>query len=167
MRSIQKISPCLWFDNQAEQAATFYTGIFPNSKVCKMSRYGEAGREVTGKEPGSVMVVSFELEGQSFAALNGGPHFTFNEAVSFMVNCDSQEEIDYYWERLGDGGDPNAQQCGWLKDKFGASWQIVPRVLQEMMTDADPAKSQRVMASLMAMKKLDLNELKRAFAGVV
>lgn len=166
MRSIQKISPCLWFDDQAEQAAAFYTTIFPNSKVCKMSRYGEAGQKVTGRPPGSVMTVSFELEGQSFCALNGGPHFKFNEAISFMVNCDSQEEIDYYWEHLSDGGEPKAQQCGWLKDKFGASWQIVPRVLQEMMTDPDPAKSERVMAALLTMHKLDLNELKRAFAGV-
>jgi predicted 3-demethylubiquinone-9 3-methyltransferase (glyoxalase superfamily) len=166
MRSIQKISPCLWFDDQAEQAANFYTTIFPNSKVCKMSRYGEECPKLKSRPPGSVMSVAFELEGQSFHAINGGPRFKFNEAVSFMVNCDSQEEIDYYWERLSEGGAPKAQQCGWLKDQYGASWQIVPRVLHEMMTDPDPAKSQRVMDAMLTMQKIDLNALKRAFSGL-
>ncbi|MES2148420.1 MAG: VOC family protein [Pseudomonadota bacterium] len=166
MRSIQKITPCLWFDDQAEQAADFYTAIFPNSKITLVSRYGEAGRDIHGKEPGSVLTVVFELEGQGFTALNGGPVFKFNEAISFQVHCDSQDEVDYYWDRLSAGGDENAQQCGWLKDKFGASWQVVPRVLPEMLTDPDTSKSQRAMAAMMKMKKLDINALKHAFAGL-
>jgi predicted 3-demethylubiquinone-9 3-methyltransferase (glyoxalase superfamily) len=166
MRSIQKISPCLWFDDQAEQAANFYTTIFPNSKVCKMSRYGEDCPKLQSRPPGSVMSVSFELEGQSFFSINGGPRVTFNAAVSFMVNCDSQEEIDYYWERLSEGAVQEDQQCGWLKDQYGAAWQILPRVLHDMMTDPDPAKSQRVMEAMLPMQKVDLNALKRAFNGL-
>lgn len=156
----QKISPCLWFDTQAEEAARFYTAIFPNSRIKRISRYGNAGREVHGKEPGSVMVVEFELAGQTFAALNGGPLFKFNEAISFQVMCDSQDEIDHFWTKLSEGG--REGQCGWLKDKYGVSWQVVPSILPELLTDADGAKSERVMAALMTMKKFDLAALKRA-----
>jgi len=165
MPVLQTITPCLWFDTQAEEAAKFYTGIFKNSRVASVSRYGEAGREIHGKPPGTVMVVAFELDGQTFTALNGGPMFKFNEAISFQVYCDSQEEVDYYWEKLSAGGDKNAQQCGWLKDKYGASWQVVPRVLVEMMSDPDPAKSGRAMTAMLPMKKLDIAALKRAYAG--
>jgi predicted 3-demethylubiquinone-9 3-methyltransferase (glyoxalase superfamily) len=162
MAKLQKITPCLWFDSEAEPAAQLYTSIFPNSKIGKVSRYGEAGKEFHGKEPGTAMTVPFELDGQSFLGLNGGPMFKLSEAVSFMVNCDTQEEIDYFWEKLSAGGDEKAQQCGWLKDKFGLSWQVVPSMLPEMMTDPDPAKSQKVMGALMQMKKLDIAALKRA-----
>jgi predicted 3-demethylubiquinone-9 3-methyltransferase (glyoxalase superfamily) len=162
MAKIQKITPCLWFDGEAEPAAQFYTTIFPNSKIGSISRYGEAGREFHGKEPGTAMTVPFELDGQSFLGLNGGPMFKLSEAVSFMVNCDSQEEIDYFWEKLSAGGDEKAQQCGWLKDKFGLSWQVIPSTLPALMTDSDPAKSQKVMGALMQMKKLDIAALKRA-----
>ncbi|HEV7815336.1 MAG TPA: VOC family protein, partial [Janthinobacterium sp.] len=124
MASIQTITPCLWFADQAEEAANFYTGIFPNSRISTMSRYGEAGREVHGQAAGSVMVVAFELDGQAFTALNGGPVFQFNEAVSFVIRCETQQEVDHYWERLSAGGDARAQQCGWLKDKYGLSWQV-------------------------------------------
>ena len=165
MPVIQRITPCLWFDHQAEDAASFYTGIFRNSKIVKVARYGKAGREIHGQPAGSVMVVAFELEGQSFTALNGGPVFKFNEAVSFQVNCETQEEIDYYWEKLSAGGDEKAQQCGWLKDKYGVSWQIVPTIVTEMVGDPDSEKSQRAMEALLRMKKVDLAELKRAYAG--
>src|SRR5262245_36451186 len=164
-QKIQKISPCLWFDHQAEEAASFYTSIFRNSKIGRVSRYGEAGRETHRMPPGSVMVVAFELNGQSFTALNGGPIFKFNEAISLQVNCETQEEIDYYWEKLGAGGDENARQCGWLKDKYGVSWQIVPTVLPEMTSDPNPARSGRVMEAIMKMKKINIDELKRAYAG--
>jgi predicted 3-demethylubiquinone-9 3-methyltransferase (glyoxalase superfamily) len=162
MQSIQKITPCLWFDRQAEEAAKFYTGIFRNSKILNISYYGEAGQDVHGQAPGTVMTVSFELEGQAFTALNGGPTFKFNEAVSFQINCDDQEEVNYYWERLGAGGDEKAQQCGWLKDKFGLSWQVIPVVLIEMLNDADKQKSQKVMEAMLQMKKIDIAELHRA-----
>ena len=165
MPSIQRITPCLWFDQQAEEAANFYTGVFKNSKITHISHYGDAGREVHGQKPGTVMLVAFELDGHSFTALNGGPVFKFNEAVSFQVNCDSQQEIDYYWDKLSAGGAPEAQQCGWLKDRYGASWQIVPRAMGELMTSADPAKSNRVMSAMLKMKKIDLAALQRAFAG--
>lgn len=165
MQRIQRITPCLWFDDQAEEAAGFYTGIFPNSRIVKISRYGEAGHEFHGKPPGSVMTVAFELDGQTFTALNGGPVFKFNEAVSFQVNCETQEEVDHYWNRLSAGGDETAQQCGWLKDRYGASWQIVPRVLTEMLADSDTEKSQRATAAMLRMKKLNIDELKRAYAG--
>jgi len=141
MPSMQKITPCLWFDHQAAEAAEFYTAIFRNSRIVRMSRYGEAGREVHGKPPGTVMTVAFELDGQTFTALNGGPVFTFNEAISFQVSCETQEEVDYYWEQLSVGGDAQAQQCGWLKDKYGVSWQVVPIVLLDMLSDSDAAKS--------------------------
>jgi predicted 3-demethylubiquinone-9 3-methyltransferase (glyoxalase superfamily) len=160
-----KISPCLWFDHQAEDAARFYTAIFKGSKIVAISRYGEAGKEVHGRPPGSVMTVAFELNGQSFTALNGGPVFKFNEAISFQIECASQEEVDYYWARLSEGGDPDAQQCGWLKDKFGVSWQVVPKILPELLTDPDTAKSQRAFQAMLQMKKLDIGVLQRAFAG--
>ncbi len=165
MQSIQRITPCLWFDDQAEEAARFYSGIFPNSKIVTISRYGEVGREVHGKPAGTVMVVAFELDGQAFTALNGGPVFKFNEAISFQVHCETQEEVDYYWDKLSAGGDEKAWQCGWLKDKYGASWQVVPGVLIEMLNDADYEKSQRVMAAMLQMKKIDIDGLKRAYAG--
>jgi predicted 3-demethylubiquinone-9 3-methyltransferase (glyoxalase superfamily) len=164
MPTVQKITPCLWFDDQAEPAARFYTSVFPNSKITAVSRYPDVGREVHGRQPGTAMLVAFELAGQSFTALNGGPVFKLNEAVSFQINCDSQDEVDYFWDKLTEGGDPKAQQCGWLKDKFGASWQVVPRVLAEMMSDPDPARSARVMQAFMSMKKFDIAQLRRAYA---
>ena len=153
---IQKITPFLWFDSQAEEAASFYTSIFPNSKVGKVLRYGEAGPGPVG----SVMTVEFQLDGQSFTALNGGPHFKFNEAISFVVNCETQEEVDRYWAKLSEGGAP--VECGWLKDKFGLSWQIVPTVLTELLGDSDPKKSQPVMQVMLKMTKLDIRALKEA-----
>jgi len=164
MPAVQKITPCLWFDDQAEEAAAFYTGIFKNSKIGSISRYPAAGQEIHGKLPGSVMVVEFELAGQAFTALNGGPIFKFNEAISFQVFCDTQEEVDYFWDKLSEGGDKKAQQCGWLKDKYGASWQVVPRGMAEMMT-GDPQKVQMAFKAMLQMKKLDIAELKRAYAG--
>ena len=165
MATLHKITPCLWFDDQAEEAAKFYTGIFRNSKIGKISRYGEAGQEVHGRPPGTAMTVPFELEGQPFVALNGGPLFKFNEAVSFQVICKDQKEVDYYWERLKEGGDSNAQQCGWLKDKFGLSWQVVPTVLIDMLSGKTSGKSERAMNAMMQMKKLDIAELERAYRG--
>jgi predicted 3-demethylubiquinone-9 3-methyltransferase (glyoxalase superfamily) len=165
MQVVQKISPCLWFDDQGEEAARFYTGIFPNSKIVNVSRYGEAGREIHGKAPGTVMTVEFVLDGQAFTALNGGPIFKFNEAISLQISCENQAEVDHYWDKLSQGGDPQAQQCGWLKDRYGVSWQVVPRVLSEMVTDPNREKSQRVMTALLQMKKLDIEKLKQAYAG--
>jgi predicted 3-demethylubiquinone-9 3-methyltransferase (glyoxalase superfamily) len=165
MATFQRIVPCLWFDSQAEEAARFYVGIFKNSRVGAISRYTEAGQDVHGRRAGEVMTVAFDLDGQSFTALNGGPPFTFNEAVSFEVMCESQREIDDYWEKLSAGGDPAAQQCGWLKDKFGVSWQIVPRALADMVADPDSAKTSRVMAALLQMKKLEIKALERAYRG--
>jgi predicted 3-demethylubiquinone-9 3-methyltransferase (glyoxalase superfamily) len=162
---IQRIAPCLWFDDQAEEAAQLYTSIFKNSRIVTVTRYGEAGREIHGKPPGSVMTVEFELDGQAFTALNGGPLFKFNEALSLQVNCETQEEVDYYWEKLSAGGDEAAQQCGWLKDKYGVSWQVVPTLWIEMVNDPDPEKTQRAMEAMFQMKKLDIEELKRAFEG--
>ena len=164
MPVMQKITPCLWFDDQAEQAAKFYTGIFKNSKIKKISRYGKEGYEIHHRPEGSVMTVEFELDGQAFTALNGGPIFKFNEAVSFQVDCATQEEVDYYWEKLSEAGDEKAQQCGWLKDKYGVSWQIVPRVLVDMLNDPDAKKSQPVMTAMLKMKKIDIEALKRAYA---
>jgi predicted 3-demethylubiquinone-9 3-methyltransferase (glyoxalase superfamily) len=163
MKISSKIAPCLWFDNQAEDAADFYTGIFKDSKIVAVTRYGEAGQEVHGGKPGSVLTVAFELEGQSFTALNGGPVFKFNEAISLQITCESQEEIEHYWSKLTAGGDDKAQQCGWLKDKFGVSWQVVPRVLFEMLHDPDAGKSNRAMTAMLKMKKFDIAELKRAY----
>ena len=165
MHTTQRIAPCLWFDSQAEEAAAFYTGIFRNSRIVEITRYGEAGREIHGRPPGSVMTVAFELDGQMFTALNGGPVFTFNEAISLQVYCDTQDEIDDYWNRLGAGGDPKAQQCGWLKDRFGVSWQIVPKMLSELLKDPHSAKSQRAMTAMLSMKKLDIAAMQRAYAG--
>ncbi|MEA3153225.1 MAG: hypothetical protein QOK44_814 [Betaproteobacteria bacterium] len=165
MQISQKISPCLWFDNQAEQAANFYISIFKNSKIIQISRYGEVGQEVHGRPPGSVMTVAFELDGQMFTGLNGGPIFKFNEAVSFQVYCDTQKEVDHYWDKLSAGGDEKAQQCGWLKDKYGLSWQVVPRVLIDMVTDSDAQKSQRVFGAMLQMKKIDIEKLNKAYAG--
>ena len=165
MPIIQRITPCLWFDNQAEEAAKYYCGIFRNSKIVNVVRYGEAGQEIHGKPAGTVMVVAFELEGQAFSALNGGPIFKFNEAISLQIHCETQDEVDYYWENLARGGDVAAQQCGWLKDKFGLSWQVVPRVLLEMINDPEAAKSQRTTTAMLQMKKLNIAELKRAHAG--
>ena len=165
MATMQKITSNLWFDTQAEEAAKFYTSIFKNSKIGKISRYGKEGYEIHKRPEGTVMVVQFYIEEQEFTALNGGPHFKFNEAISFIVNCNSQEEVDYYWEKLSEGGDEKAQMCGWLKDKFGLSWQIVPTVLAEMLTDPDPKKSQPVMKVMLQMKKIDIETLKRAFTG--
>jgi len=160
-----KITPCLWFDHEAEEAARFYTGIFENARILKTSRYTEVGREIHGRPPGSVMTVSFELLGQPFTALNGGPGFKFTEAISFQIGCETQAEVDRYWSRLTQGGDATAQQCGWLKDKYGVSWQVVPAVLPEMLMDPDPAKAGRVMEAVLGMKKLDIAALKQAFAG--
>jgi len=160
-----RISPCLWFADQAEEAANFYTSVFKDAKIINTTRYGTAGFEVHHRPAGSVMTVDFELNGLRFTALNGGPVFTFNEAVSFQIICDSHEEVDHYWEKLTAGGDPKAQQCGWLKDKFGLSWQVVPDGMHEMLKDPESEAASRAMSAMMKMKKLDLHELKRAYAG--
>jgi predicted 3-demethylubiquinone-9 3-methyltransferase (glyoxalase superfamily) len=160
---MQKIIPCLWFDDKAEEAAKFYASIFKNSKIGNVSRYGKEGYEFHGKEDGTVMTVDFEIEGKQFVALNGGPIFKFNEAISFQVHCETQKEVDYYWEKLSEGGDEKAQQCGWLKDKYGVSWQIVPVVLTKMLQDKDAKKSQRVMKALLQMRKLDIKTLTEAY----
>lgn len=158
----QRITPCLWFENQAEPAAKYYTGIFKNSKVKRVTHYTEAGKEVHKRQPGSVMTVEFELDGQSFMALNGGPEFKFNEAVSFSIHCQTQADIDYFWEKLTPGGDPKAQVCGWLKDRFGLSWQVTPDRLPELLADSDREKASRVMTAMMKMKKINLDEIERA-----
>lgn len=163
---MQKITPCLWFDDQAEEAVEFYTAIFKNSKIVTVARYGEAGQDIHRKPVGSVMTVAFELDGQTFTALNGGPMFKFNEAISFQVNCETQDEVDHYWEKLSEGGDEKAQGCGWLKDKYGVSWQIVPGILPELIDDPDPEKSKRAMEAMLRMKKIDIDEIKRAHAGL-
>jgi predicted 3-demethylubiquinone-9 3-methyltransferase (glyoxalase superfamily) len=155
----QRITPCLWFDGQAEEAAGFYVSVFPNSRVTAVSRYGDAGPGPKG----SVMTIGFELDGQAFTGLNGGPMFQFTEAVSLVVNCGTQAEVDHYWDRLSEGGEPG--RCGWLKDRFGLSWQVVPTALVEMVQDRDPARSQRVMAALMQMGKLDIARLRQAHEG--
>ncbi len=161
MKAMQKITPNLWFDSQAEEAARFYVSLFKNSKVLEDARYGEAGAKVSGRAQGSVMTVKFQLDGQEFLALNGGPHFKFTEAISLIVNCESQAEVDELWEKLSAGGEQGP--CGWLKDKYGLSWQIVPTVLGEMMQAKDPKKSERVMEALLQMKQLDIAGLKRAY----
>ena len=165
MQISQKITPCLWFDDQTEEAVEFYTSIFRNSRIVKTTRYREAGYDVHGKPAGTVMAVAFELDGQAFTALNGGPIFKFNEAISFQVNCETQEEVDYFWAKLTEGGDEKAQQCGWLKDKYGVSWQIVPAVLLEMIDDSNSEKSQRAMKAMLQMKKIDIDTLKQAYDG--
>jgi predicted 3-demethylubiquinone-9 3-methyltransferase (glyoxalase superfamily) len=159
----RKITPCLWFDSQAEEAATFYASVFKNSRIGSISRYGKEGHEIHGREAGSVMTVEFELDGQAFVALNGGPHFKFSEAISFQVQCETQEEIDYFWERLTQGGSEGP--CGWLKDRYGLSWQVVPTVLPQMLMDPDSGRSQRVTKAFLQMKKFDIGELKRAYEG--
>jgi len=165
MATIQRISPCLWFADDAEDAARFYTGIFKNSRITAITRYGTAGFEQHHRPAGSVMVVAFELDGHPFTALNGGPLFKFNEAISFQVNCATQDDVDYYWERLSAGGDPKAQQCGWLKDRYGLSWQIVPSMMDELFKDEKSEGTQRAMEAMLRMKKLDIAELRRAHAG--
>lgn len=165
MPSLQKITPFLWFDSQAEEAARFYTSIFKNSKLGHVSRYSEAGKEIHGREPGSAMTVEFEIEGQPFTALNGGPIFQFTEAISFQIHCETQAEVDHYWDNLSAGGDPGAQQCGWLKDKFGVSWQVVPNILAKLLGDPDPNRSKRAMNAMLQMKKLDIAKLQQAAAG--
>src|SRR6516164_6800365 len=166
MPIVQKITPCLCFDNQAEEAAKFYVSLFPNSAIGTVTRYGKEGFEVHGRPEGSVMTVSFRLEGQEFTALNGGPHFKFTEAISFVVRCETQTEVDHYWDKLGEGGDERAQRCGWLKDKYGVSWQILPAALFELMGATDAGKAQRVMRAMLQMKKLDLKVLRRAYEGI-
>ena len=153
---MQKMTPCLWFDTEGEEAATFYTSVFPNSRILSVSRYGDAGPQPAG----SVMTVNFELDGVAFVALNGGPAFSFSEAISFQVSCGSQEEVDTYWEKLTDGGEEG--QCGWLKDKYGVSWQIIPSALFDLLGDPDPGRSQRAMEAMLTMRKLDIDVMREA-----
>jgi predicted 3-demethylubiquinone-9 3-methyltransferase (glyoxalase superfamily) len=157
---MHEITPCLWFDTEGEEAATFYTSIFPSSKIVNIAYYGESGP----RPAGTVMTVDFELDGQSFVALNGGPEFTFNEAISFQVSCETQEQVDHFWSKLAEGGEQGP--CGWLKDKFGVSWQIVPTALPRLLADPDREKSQRVMAAMLQMRKIEIDELERAAAHV-
>ena len=158
---MQKITPFLWFDNNAEEAVNFYVSIFKNSKIGSIARYGEAGAEVSGRQKGTVMTVTFQLDGQEFVALNGGPIFNFSPAISFVVNCETQEEVDRLWERLSEGGE--REQCGWLKDKYGVSWQVVPTVLGEMLQGRDAERSERVMKAMLQMNKIDIEGLKKAY----
>jgi len=160
---MQRITPLLWFDDQAEEAARFYVSIFPNSRIGGIARYDEEGARAAGRPRGSVMTVAFELDEQPFTALNGGPVFRFSEAISLVVNCESQEEVDHFWSRLS--ADGRQVQCGWLKDRFGVSWQVVPTILGEMLQDPDPEKSRRVMAAMLKMKKIDVDVLRRAYQG--
>jgi predicted 3-demethylubiquinone-9 3-methyltransferase (glyoxalase superfamily) len=159
---MDRIAPCLWFDHQAEEAATFYVSVFKNSKIIAVSRYTRAGVEIHHRPAGSVMTVEFELDGQPFTALNGGPVFTVNEAVSLQVFCDTQQDIDYYWDKLSQGGDPQAQQCGWLKDRYGVSWQVVPRMMGDLFKDHTSARTERAMEAMLRMKKINIAELERA-----
>jgi predicted 3-demethylubiquinone-9 3-methyltransferase (glyoxalase superfamily) len=159
------ISPCLWFDSVAEEAVQFYTSIFPNSRILRTSHYSEAGKEIHQKPAGTVLTIDFELDGQPFTALNGGPHFQFSEAISLQVHCETQEDVDYYWEKLSEGGDEESQMCGWLKDKFGVSWQVVPDIVAELIQDHESEASQRAMSALLQMKKLDIDKMKRAYEG--
>jgi predicted 3-demethylubiquinone-9 3-methyltransferase (glyoxalase superfamily) len=165
MATIQKITPCLWFDSEAEEAAKYYVSIFKNSRIGRVSHYGSEGQEIHGQKPGTVLTVEFFLGDQRMLAMNGGPVFKFNEAISLIIDCDTQEEIDYYWNKLSEGGDPAAQQCGWLKDKFGLSWQVAPSNVGDMIADPDVKKTDRVMKALMPMKKLDKKALEDAFNG--
>ena len=159
-----RITPFLWFDDNAEEAANFYVSVFPNSKIDEITRYGKEGHEIHGRPDGSVMTVAFTIDGNRFVALNGGPHFELNEAVSFMIDCDSQQEVDYYWDKLtADGGEE--QPCGWMKDKFGLSWQVNPVILNTLLKDKDKAKAGRVMNAMLKMKKLDIAKLEKAAAG--
>ena len=159
----QKITPFLWFDGNAEEAAKFYTSIFKDSKIGKITRYDEEAAQATGRPAGSVMTVEFQIEGQEFVGLNGGPVFKFTEAVSFVVKCETQDEVDYFWSKFSSGGEES--RCGWLKDKFGLSWQVVPVVLIEMLADKDAAKAKRVMHAMLQMDKIDIPTLKKAYAG--
>ena len=159
---MQKITPFLWYNDKAEEAASFYASIFKNSKVGSVTRYDEAGAKASGMPKGTAMTVSFQLEGQEFTAINGGPHFKFTEAVSFVINCESQEEVDHFWSKLSEGGDEKAQQCGWLKDRYGLSWQVVPTVLFKLLQDKDAGKSKKVMEAVLQMKKIDIKKLQEA-----
>lgn len=163
MAHIQRIKPCLWFETQAEEAAKHYISIFPDSRLIQLLHYTEAGHDIHEMQPGGVMTVVFELNGQKFTGLNGGPHFKFNEAISLEVSCDTQEEIDYYWTRLSEGGEEGP--CGWVKDKFGVSWQIVPSILREMLSDPDSKKTHRVANTFLQMKKFNIKALKLAYTG--
>jgi predicted 3-demethylubiquinone-9 3-methyltransferase (glyoxalase superfamily) len=160
---MQKIIPCLWFDDEAEEAAKFYVSVFRNSRIGNVTHYGKEGYEIHGRKAGSVLTVEYEIAGQKFVALNGGPVFKFNEAISFQVRCQTQKEIDYYWKKLSEGGDRKAQQCGWLKDKYGVSWQIVPTVLIKMLQDKDTKKSDRVMKAMLQMRKFDIKVLRQVY----
>lgn len=165
MSAPHTITPFLWFNDNAEEAVAFYCGIFPNSRVVTTVRWGEAGKEYHKRQPGSALTVAFELNGVAFTALNGGPMYQFTPAVSFVVHCDTQAEVDHYWDKLGEGGDPAAQACGWLKDKFGLSWQIIPRKFPDMLRDMESPAAGRVMGAMMGMKKLDLAALEKAYNG--
>ncbi len=165
MAKLSSITPCLWLDTEAEDAAKFYCGVFPNSKITETSHYGETGTEIHGKKSGTVLTVAFELDGVPFTALNGGPQFKFNEAISFQIECETQADIDYFWNRLSEGGPENAKQCGWLKDKFGLSWQVVPAMLPQILTGTDKAGRERAMKALLQMKKLDIAKLEEAYHG--
>ena len=162
-KPLQRITPFLWFDDQAEEAARFYVSIFKDSRITSVVRYDDAAAKASGRPKGSVMTVAFELDGQPFTALNGGPHFKFTEAISLVVNCETQEEVDHFWKNLSAGG--QEVQCGWLKDRFGVSWQVVPTVLSEMLQDKDPEKSKRVMAAMLKMRKISIEGLKHAYEG--
>ena len=161
----QKITPNLWFATNAEEAVNFYISVFKDSAILRTTRYGTEGQEIHKMQEGTIMTIEFKIEGQEFVALNGGPIFQFSEAISFIVNCETQEEVDYYWYALSEGGDENSQECGWLKDRFGLSWQIVPTILTELILDEDQKKASRVMAAMLKMKKLDIEALKNAFNG--
>ena len=163
--NIQRITPFLWFDSQAEEAVRFYTSIFKISEILTITRYGEEGAAASGRPKGTVMTIAFQLDGQDFVALNGGPHFKFTEAISFVVNCESQEEVDHFWRKLSHGGDEKAQQCGWLKDKYGVSWQVVPIALRTFVGGPDPEKSRRAMQAMLQMKKIDIEGLREAYEG--
>jgi predicted 3-demethylubiquinone-9 3-methyltransferase (glyoxalase superfamily) len=162
MATTQKITPNLWFDNQAEYAANFYMTVFPNSKIGKITRYGKEGFDIHRQPEGTVMTIEFFLDGQQFVGLNGGPIFKFNEAISFIIHCEDQHEVDRYWSKLSEGGDPNAQQCGWLKDRFGVSWQVIPRILPELLSNPDPVKAQKAMHAMLKMKKIEIAALQSA-----
>lgn len=162
---ITRITPCLWFNDAAEAAVEHYIRVFPHSRVLRTLRYDAASARQSRRPVGSVMTIEFELDGQPFTALNGGPLFRFNEAISFIVHCESQDEVDHYWQALGDGGDPTAQECGWLKDRFGVSWQVVPAQLPEWLADPDPARASRVMRAMLAMRRLDIDALQKARDG--
>lgn len=161
--SVRSIAPCLWFDTQAEEAVEFYIGIFKGSRITKVSRYGKEGQAIHKHEPGSVMSIAFELNGQAFTALNGGPEPRFNEAVSLQILCETQAEVDHYWEKLGAGGDDSARRCGWLKDRYGVSWQVIPIQMLDMVSDPDSPRSQHAMRAMLHMKKLDIAALQRAY----